>query len=104
MATNFDRITRNPMVMGGKACVRGMRVTVGMIVGEIASGKSIDRLLFEFPYLDAKIFSKLSPMPHFSRRTAKSNSSPLEDSDRHEHVPSVGPVPPAKRDNSSSLV
>jgi uncharacterized protein (DUF433 family) len=52
MATNFDRITRNPMVMGGKACIRGMRVTVGMIVGEIASGKSIDRLLFEFPYLE----------------------------------------------------
>ncbi len=40
------------MVMGGKACIRGMRVTVGMIVGEIASGKSVDRLLFEFPYLE----------------------------------------------------
>jgi uncharacterized protein (DUF433 family) len=52
MATKFDRITRNPMVMGGKACIRGMRVTVGMIVGEIASGKSVDRLLFEFPYLE----------------------------------------------------
>lgn len=34
----FDRITQQPGVMGGKACVRGMRVTVGMIVGRIGAG------------------------------------------------------------------
>lgn len=48
----FDRITRDPGVMGGKACIRGMRVTVGMIVGQIGAGISIDELLADYPYLD----------------------------------------------------
>jgi uncharacterized protein (DUF433 family) len=48
----FDRITRDPQVMGGRACVRGMRVTVGMIVGHIAVGVTIDGLLADYPYLE----------------------------------------------------
>lgn len=48
----FDRITQNPEVMGGRACIRGMRVTVGMIVGQIGAGKSIDALLADYPYLE----------------------------------------------------
>jgi uncharacterized protein (DUF433 family) len=48
----FDRITQAPGVMGGKACIRGMRVTVGMIVGQIGSGRSIEELLAEYPYLE----------------------------------------------------
>lgn len=48
----FDRITRNPLVMGGKACIRGMRVTVGMIVGQIAEGATPEELLTEFPYIE----------------------------------------------------
>jgi len=39
-AEDFDRITQNPSVMGGKPCIRGMRVTVGMIVGQIGAGGS----------------------------------------------------------------
>jgi uncharacterized protein (DUF433 family) len=48
----FDRITRNPAVMTGKACIRGMRVTVGMIVGQIGAGVTIDQLLADYPYLE----------------------------------------------------
>jgi uncharacterized protein (DUF433 family) len=48
----FDRITQKPDVMGGKACIRGMRVTVGMIVGQIGAGRSIDELITEYPYLE----------------------------------------------------
>jgi uncharacterized protein (DUF433 family) len=48
----LDRITLNPEVMGGKACVRGMRVTVGMIVGMISSGHSVDAMLAAYPYLE----------------------------------------------------
>lgn len=48
----LDRITQSPDVMGGKACIRGMRVTVGMIVGQIGSSQSIDDLLDEYPYLE----------------------------------------------------
>lgn len=43
---------RNPDVMSGKPCVRGMRVTVGMIVGLIASGRSIAEVLAAYPYLE----------------------------------------------------
>ena len=48
----LNRITRDPAVMGGKACIRGMRVTVGMIVGQIASGRSVDEILADYPYLE----------------------------------------------------
>jgi uncharacterized protein (DUF433 family) len=48
----LDRITQQPDVMGGKACVRGMRVTVGMLVGQIGAGQSIEQLLADYPYLE----------------------------------------------------
>jgi uncharacterized protein (DUF433 family) len=48
----FQRITRDPAVMGGKACIRGMRVTVGMILGNLGAGVSIDELLDAYPYLE----------------------------------------------------
>ena len=49
---NLTRITFNPEVMGGKLCIRGMRVTVGTIVGLIAAGKNIDEVLSEYSYLE----------------------------------------------------
>ena len=49
---NLDRITRNPEVMGGKPCLRGMRVTVGMIVGLVAAGHSDAEILSAYPYLE----------------------------------------------------
>lgn len=48
----FDRITQDPNVMGGKACIRGMRVTVGMIVRQIGAGRSVDEILSDYPYLE----------------------------------------------------
>jgi uncharacterized protein (DUF433 family) len=47
----FERITIDPEVMGGKPCIRGMRVTVGMIVEALAAGRTIQDLLADFPYL-----------------------------------------------------
>ncbi len=52
LMAQLDRITRDPTVMGGKPCIRGMRVTVGMIVGQIGAGHSIDELLVDYPYLE----------------------------------------------------
>ena len=52
MTASIDRITRDPEVMEGKACVRGMRVTVGMIVGQIGAGRSIEQVLEDYPYLE----------------------------------------------------
>ena len=48
----FDRITMDPEVMGGKPCIRGMRVSVGMIVGAMAAGRTIEQLLADFPYVE----------------------------------------------------
>ena len=47
-----SRITRDPKVMGGKPCIRGMRITVGTIVGLIASGHSHAEVLRLYPYLE----------------------------------------------------
>jgi uncharacterized protein (DUF433 family) len=48
----LNRITHNPEVMGGKPCIRGMRVTVGMILGMLAAGTSEAELLELYPYLE----------------------------------------------------
>ena len=49
----IERITHNPAVMGGKPCIRGLRVTVGTILGMLASGKARERILEAYPYLEA---------------------------------------------------
>lgn len=50
----LDRITFNPLVMGGKPCIRGMRVTVGTTVGLLAAGKSAEDILTLYPYLETE--------------------------------------------------
>jgi uncharacterized protein (DUF433 family) len=49
----YDRITLNPRVMGGKACIRGLRVTVGAVVDLVAAGHSVESILEAYPYLEA---------------------------------------------------
>ena len=48
----LNRITFNPEIMGGKPCIRGLRVTAGTIVGLIAAGRSRDEILKLYPYLE----------------------------------------------------
>jgi uncharacterized protein (DUF433 family) len=48
-----ERITFNPSVMGGKPCIRGMRITVGTIVGLIAAGRSEEEILHAYPHLES---------------------------------------------------
>jgi uncharacterized protein (DUF433 family) len=49
---NLTRITFHPEAMGGKPCIRGMRVTVGAIVGLVASDKPVDEVLADYHYLE----------------------------------------------------
>jgi uncharacterized protein (DUF433 family) len=49
---NLTRITFDPDVMGGKSCIRGLRVTVGMIVGLVAAGHTNAEILKAYPYLE----------------------------------------------------
>lgn len=52
MSAALDRITLDPSVMGGKPCIRGMRVTVGTVVGLLAAGRSEQEILDAYPYLE----------------------------------------------------
>jgi len=70
----FDRITRRPDVMGGKPCVRGIRVTVGMIVGQIAEGVSAERLLAVYPYLQRE---DIAQALHYAAWRAAQRAIPL---------------------------
>ena len=49
---NINRITFSPEIMGGKPCIRGLRVTVGTIVGLVATGHSKEEILRLYPYLE----------------------------------------------------
>lgn len=51
---NFPRITHDPAVMAGRATIRGLRVTVGMIVNHLAAGFTQEALLADYPYLEAE--------------------------------------------------
>jgi uncharacterized protein (DUF433 family) len=48
----FPRITLDPAVMGGRVCIRGLRVTVSMVVGLLAAGRARDEILRAYPYLE----------------------------------------------------
>jgi len=48
----FDRITFDMNVMGGRACIRGMRITVSILVGQIANGAAVEEILKDYPELE----------------------------------------------------
>jgi uncharacterized protein (DUF433 family) len=54
MSAMHPRITHNPAVMGGKACIRGMRVTVSMILNLLGTGETREAILEAYPYLEAE--------------------------------------------------
>jgi len=52
MIEKFDRITFDEKIMGGKACIRGMRIPVSLVVNLVAHGKNFDEILEEYPDLE----------------------------------------------------
>jgi len=57
---NFKLISHDINIMGGKACITGTRVTVGMILAQLSGGQSVDELLDDFPYLSREdVFAAL---------------------------------------------
>jgi len=48
----LDRITFDPQIMGGRACIRGMRIPVSVIVGQVAHGATVDEILADYPDLE----------------------------------------------------
>ena len=71
------RITFDPNVMGGKPCIRGLRVTVGTIVGLIASGHSSDEILKLYPYLEKEDINEA--LTYASSSLAEDWNRPEED-------------------------
>ena len=70
----MDRITTQPDVMGGKPTIRGLRVTVGTILGLLAAGHSIEKILEDYPYLEeADIRAAL----HYAARRVEEIELPL---------------------------
>ena len=51
--TGYDRITFDPQILGGRACIRGMRVSVSLLVNLVANGMSVEEILREYPLLEA---------------------------------------------------
>ncbi|MDR4507889.1 MAG: DUF433 domain-containing protein [Candidatus Brocadiaceae bacterium] len=50
----FDRITFDPKIMGGRACIRGMRIPISVIVGQVAHGATVEEILADYPDLEAE--------------------------------------------------
>lgn len=50
----FDRITFDPQIMGGRACIRGMRITVSLVVNMVANGMTTEEMLRDYPDLEAE--------------------------------------------------
>lgn len=69
----LNRITQRPELMGGKACIRGMRVTVGMVVGQIGAGHGIDEILVDYPYLERE---DIVQALHYSSLSTRESASP----------------------------
>lgn len=67
----LTRITRDPSVMGGKPCIRGMRVTVGTVVGLVAAGRTREEIPREYPYLEARTSPRPCPTRHGAPRNLK---------------------------------
>jgi uncharacterized protein (DUF433 family) len=71
----FDRITFNPNVMGGRACIRGMRVTVSLVVNLVANGMSVEEIIEAYPYLEAE---DIHQALHYAAWLAEETIYPLE--------------------------
>ncbi len=84
----LDRITLNPEKMGGKPCIRGLRVTVGTVVGLMASGHSLEEILKAYPYLElADIYEALAYAAWRSEEVEVPLLVRCEDSNRYEPFP-----------------
>jgi uncharacterized protein (DUF433 family) len=54
VVAQFDRVTVDPDRLGGKPCIRGLRISVGMVVQMVAAGKTVENIVSEYPYLEAE--------------------------------------------------
>ena len=100
----LTRITRDPAVMGGKPCIRGMRVTVGTVVGLVAVGRTGTRFFASIPTLRPRTSPRPSPMPPGALRKSKFRYASREASRGYEPVAKLGRALGASRVRGRPLV
>jgi len=71
----WDRITFDPNVMGGRACIRGMRITVSLVLNLIANGMTVEEILAEYPYLEPE---DIQQVLRYAAWLAEESVHPLE--------------------------
>src|SRR5437773_4484961 len=86
----LTRITTDPQVVGGKPCIRGLRVTVGTIVGLVAAGRSREEILKLYPYLEEPDIAEALSYAAWRAEEIEVPSRGREGPRRHEPVPVVG--------------
>lgn len=75
MVLGFDRLTFDPNVMGGRACIRGMRITVSLILGLVADGMTANEIVDAYPYLEP---DDISQALRYAAWLAEETVHPLE--------------------------
>jgi uncharacterized protein (DUF433 family) len=78
----LGRITKNPAVMDGKPCIRGMRVTAGMLVGLVASGWNEKKIIDNYPYIEKE---DIRQALQYAAWQLQGNESPLEEEKEAEN-------------------
>ena len=71
----FDRITFDPEVMGGRACIRGMRIAVSLIVNLVANGMGVEEIIESYPYLEPE---DIQQALHYAAWLAEDAIQPFE--------------------------
>ena len=71
----WNRITFDPNVMGGRACIRGMRITAALVLNLIANGMTVDEILTEYPYLEPE---DIQQVLRYAAWLAEESVHPLE--------------------------
>ena len=86
----LSRITLDPEIMGGKACIRGLRVTAATIVGLLAAGRAADEILAAYPYLEPEDIDQALAYAAWRLERSQSPFERVADPCRHEPVAGLG--------------
>jgi uncharacterized protein (DUF433 family) len=92
------RITQQPDVMGGKACIRGMRVTVSMVVSQIGAGHTVDEILADYPYLECEDIMQALRYAAWRTDEREVMATPDEATRRYEPIAASGDCAGQRRD------
>ena len=86
----LTRITINPDVMGGKPCIRGLRITIGTVVGLLAVGRSMDEILSAYPHLEPEDLYEALSYAALRADEVEVPLAPVSGAELSENAPTLG--------------